>query len=272
MKIGLYLRNMGPGSDRATLLAGARAVDALPIDDLWVFDHLAIPPDDAEGSGGRYLEPLATLAFLAAATERVRLGTGVLVLPYRPALLVAKWAATIQELSGGRLQLGVASGWMEAEFRALGVPFAERGRRTDEGIDLFHRCFAEDEVEVEGQRFLFRPRPRRPPLYVGGMSPRAIERAAFRGDGWMPMSATPEVLQKPLAKLRSKVTGIGKPMPEVVAVGKLPLDDPDEARERASELAEHGVTRIAYTEAYATADDLVRIAETLAEVLGPLRS
>jgi len=122
MKIGMYLRNMGPQSTTETIVACARAAEQAGIDDLWVADHIAIPPDDAEGSNGRYLDPLATLAFLAGVTQRVGLGTGVLVLPYRPALATAKWIATIQELSGGRLLLGVGAGWMEAEFRAVGVP------------------------------------------------------------------------------------------------------------------------------------------------------
>jgi alkanesulfonate monooxygenase SsuD/methylene tetrahydromethanopterin reductase-like flavin-dependent oxidoreductase (luciferase family) len=122
MKLGFVLRNMGAASDPAIVAAVARAADATPgIDDLWVVDHIAIPPDQAEGSNGRYLDPLATLAWVAGCTTRVGLGTGVLVLPYRPALPTAKWVATIQELSGGRLLLGVGVGWMEAEFRAVPV-------------------------------------------------------------------------------------------------------------------------------------------------------
>src|SRR5258705_11492729 len=115
MQLGVVVRNMGPHSTRETLVAAARAVDASPLADLWVADHIAIPPDDAEGSDGRYLDPLATLAFLAGVTRRVGLGTGVLVVPYRPALPTAKWIATIQELSAGRLLLGVGVGWMQPE-------------------------------------------------------------------------------------------------------------------------------------------------------------
>ena len=96
MRLGAYVRNMGPQSTPATVLACARGAEVAGLDSLWVGDHIAIPPDDAEGSGGRYLDPLATLAFLAGATERIALGTGVLVLPYRPPLATAKWVATIQ--------------------------------------------------------------------------------------------------------------------------------------------------------------------------------
>src|SRR5438105_10739358 len=129
MEVGVVLRNMGPQSTRETLEAAARAADALPaVADLWVTDHIAIPPDDAEGSEGRYLDPLATLAYLAGATTRVGLGTSVLVLPYRPPLPTAKAIATVQELSGGRLLLGVGVGWMAAEFRVLGIDLGRRGR------------------------------------------------------------------------------------------------------------------------------------------------
>src|SRR5438045_8682918 len=132
---GTGLRNRGAQSTRETLVAAARAADALPaIADLWVVDHIAIPPDDAEGSDGRYLDPLATLAYLAGVTTRVGLGTAVLVLPYRPPLPTAKAIATAQELSGGRLLLGVGVGWMAAEFRALGVDLRRRGPLTDEPL------------------------------------------------------------------------------------------------------------------------------------------
>src|SRR5262245_51800840 len=112
MKLGLYLRNMGPQSTRALIADAARAAEEAGIDDLWFADQLALAPEDSEGSDGRYLEPLATLAFIAGITERVGLGVGVLIVPYRPALLTAKWIASIQELSGGRLtSASVSAGW-----------------------------------------------------------------------------------------------------------------------------------------------------------------
>ena len=151
MKLGLYLRNMGPQSVRPLIADAARAAEEAGIDDLWVADHLALAPEDSEGSGGRYLEPLATLAFLAGITERVGLGVGVLIVPYRPALLSAKWVATIQELSGERLILGVGVGWMDKEFRALGADPRRRGATTDATLAFLHACFAGDEVEANGQ-------------------------------------------------------------------------------------------------------------------------
>src|SRR5215471_8946037 len=126
MKYGIAIRNMGPQSNHATFRACARSSEETGFDALFVSDHLCIPPDQTEGSGGRYLDVLATLAFLAGATERIRLGISVLVLPYRPAVFTAKLIATIQELSAERMIIGVGSGWMRPEFDALGVDFKRR--------------------------------------------------------------------------------------------------------------------------------------------------
>jgi probable F420-dependent oxidoreductase len=266
MKYGLYLRNMGPQSGRATLLACARAAESAGIDDLWVADHIAIPPDDAEGSGGRYLDPLATLACLAGATERIGLGTGVLVLPYRPALATAKWVATIQELSAGRLRLGVGAGWMAAEFRAVGVPRARRGSITDETLAFLNRCFASDEVEANGQPFLFLPRPARPPIFVGGAAPHALRRAVEHGDGWMPTGGDPTRLAPAITTLRELAAAAGKPVPEVVAVTSLALADESRARATVDELAALGVTRVVHGWRYADASEFARTADQLARI------
>ncbi len=98
MKLGVVIRSMGPAATRETISECARAAEAAGLDDVWLTDHIAIPPDDAEGSGGRYLDPLATLAYLAGVTSEIGLATGVLILPYRPPLPTAKAIATVQEL------------------------------------------------------------------------------------------------------------------------------------------------------------------------------
>lgn len=263
MKIGIHLRNAGPHATRPMLADCARIADELPIDDLWVFDHLAIPPEESEGSGGVYVEPLATLAFVAAITERVKIGTRVLILPYRPALLTAKWLASIQVLSGGRLQIGAGVGWMEAEFRALGVPRSRRGAITDETLELINRCFAADEVEVNGQSMLFLPRPQRPPIYIGGEGPHALRRAARFGDGWAAAGSDPDELRAPIAELRRLFAEAAKPAPEIVAAGRLPLDDDGAVRDHLARLAEIGVTRFALGIPYASADEFRAIAEKL---------
>ena len=178
MHIGAVVRNMGDQSTSQTMGACAAAAEAAGLESVWVVDHVAIPPEDAEGSNGRYVDPLIALAWLAGSTTTIRLGVGTLVLPYRPALPVAKQIASIQELSGERLLLGVGIGWMEAEFRALGVERRRRGRISDATLAFIHECFERDEVTARGQPILFRP-PTCPPPHLRRRS-RAPRIAAGR--------------------------------------------------------------------------------------------
>ena len=263
MKLGLYLRNMGPQSTRPLIADAARAAEEAGIDDLWVADHLALPPEESEGSDGRYVEALATLAFLAGITERVSLAVGVLIVPYRPALLTAKWVASIQELSAGRLILGVGVGWMEKEFRALGADPRSRGATTDATLAFLHECFAADEVEANGQTFLFRPRPPRPPIIIGGAPPHAIRRAVRFGDGWMPTGAHAKVLEAGIASLREGMAAAGKPPPEVVLLQPLPVEDDERLAARLRELAASGITRVVHPWRYRDAEEVARVAARL---------
>src|ERR1700720_4736345 len=156
MKFGIAIRNMGPQSNRTTIRACARIAERAGFDALFVSDHLCIPPDQTEGSGGRYLDVLATLAFIAGATDKIRLGVSVLVVPYRPAVLTAKQVATIQELSGDRMILGVGVGWMKPEFEALGVDIKKRGAMTTETLAVLHHLWnSEDARPYEGKLVKF---------------------------------------------------------------------------------------------------------------------
>src|SRR6266436_5703756 len=155
MKFAVAIRNMGPQSSRTTIRACARIAEQAGFDALFVSDHLCIPPDQTEGSGGRYLDVLATLAFIAGATEKIRLGISVLVVPYRPAVLTAKQIATIQELSDGRMILGVGVGWMLPEFEALGVDKRKRGRITDETLRVIHHLFSHEAEAYRGDLVSF---------------------------------------------------------------------------------------------------------------------
>ena len=191
MLVGVTLRNMGPESTRTMMADCVRVAEDREIESVWITDHVAIPPDDAQGSGGRYVDPFATLSWFAGLTSKIKLGAGVIVLPYRPPLLLARQVAAVQELSAGRLLLGVGIGWMAAEFRAVGADLRNRARDSDAALEFLNRCFANDVVEANGQPFLFKPRPPRPPVLVGGRPPHALERAARYGDGWLPMGLEP---------------------------------------------------------------------------------
>jgi probable F420-dependent oxidoreductase len=228
VKYGIAIRNMGPQSTRATIRACAAAAESLGFDALFVSDHLCIPPDQTEGSGGRYLDVLATLAYLAGSTERIRLGISVLVVPYRPAVLTAKQLATIQELSGERVILGVGVGWMKPEFEALGVDKRQRGRITDETLRVIRHLFAHDAAPYKGDlvsfpAFVFAPRPAQPAIWIGGNSEKAIERVVEFGDGWHPMMPA-EKLKSSVAELKRRLGTRDKKLEIVVRRG-LRFDD-----------------------------------------------
>ncbi len=266
MRTSMYLRNMGATSDRAVLLECARAADRAGIDTLWLADHIAIPPDDAEGSGGRYLDPLATAAYLAGSTSRIRIGTGVLVLPYRPILPTAKWIATIHELSEQRFRLGVGVGWMDAEFRAVGVPRAHRGRISDEYLGFLREAFDHDEVESNGQPMLFLPRPPRPEIVVGGSPPHALRRAAEFGDGWMPFGLDRGVLESEIAVLQRLFSERGKGVPEVVLISTLPVASERALATEVSSLSQIGVTEVVHSWRYEDEGEFSEVAARIAAV------
>jgi probable F420-dependent oxidoreductase len=263
-ELGITLRIQGDLSTPAILRACARAADSAGLRELWVNDHVAIPPDDAEHSKGRYLDPLCSLAWIAAATERIGLGTAIINLPYRRPLLLAKAVATVQELSGGRLRLGVGVGWMEAEFRALGIDRSRRGQDADHALDVLARCFAADEVELNGQTFLFRPRPQRPEILVGGTSAAARARAVRAGDAWLPIGREPEELAAEIEHLRALATEAGRQPPAVVLLTRLPIEDPAAARERVAAFTDIGVARIGHLARYESTDDYRREVEAVA--------
>ena len=255
MHIGVTIRVMGEQSTPALLLHCARAAEQAGLDSLWIVDHIAIPPDDAEGSGGRYLDAPTTLSWLAAHTSRIRIGTSVLVLPYRPALPTAKWAATLQELSGNRLMLGLGIGWMPAEFRAVGVPLRDRVKHSHATLRFLHECFANDEAVSNGQRFLFRPRPPRPPIYIGGAAPHALHRAVRYGDGWMPMTNDPTKLRASIEQYHALSDTAGKPRGAVVSLGGLPIHDAAKTREQLAALAALDVDTVICALRYSSADE-----------------
>ena len=274
MRFGFALRLMGTAANARTLRESARRAEEAGLDALWVPDHIAIPPDDTEGSGGRYLDPLTSLAWLAAATERIHIGTAVLILPYRPPLPTAKAIATVQELSGGRLELGVGVGWMNAEFRAVGVDRRRRGRVTDETLAFLRDAFdAEDDLTTSnGQPFVFRPRPARPRIWVGGAPPHALERAARLGDGWMPMSDDPAALEPAIGELHTRFDDAGRGDPEVAAGGALGRRSAAADMDRLEGLAALGVTEYIHGARYHDLDGFLRSLDGLVDRIEAYRA
>src|SRR4051795_3795717 len=190
MQLGIHLPHAGEQATPEKIRDAALRAEDLGLDDVWVSEHIIVPRASFPRSPLFY-DPVLTLTWVAAVTERVRLGTSVIVLPMRHPLPLAKELATLHNLSGGRLILGVGVGWLEAEFAALGVPFRERGRRMDEGIAMMRAVWSEDPVSFESKtipavidsmRSL--PQPEQPiPIWIGGTSEPALKRAA-RHEGW----------------------------------------------------------------------------------------
>ena len=152
---------------------------------------------------------------------------------------------------------------MDKEFRALGVDPRHRGALTDEALAFLHACFECDEVEANGQRFLFRPRPSRPPIIVGGAPPHALRRAVRFGDGWMPTALHADVLESGIASLREAMAVAGKPAPEIVLLQTLPVEDDARLSARLGELAALGVTRAVHPWRYRDAEEVARVASHL---------
>lgn len=178
-----------------------------------------------------------------------------MILPYRPALVTAKWIATIQALSNERLLLGVGVGWMEAEFKALGIAREQRGKITDDTLQFLHDCFSDDVMTANGQEFLFKPRPTRPPIYIGGKPPHATDRALAWGDGWMPIGKGPNDLAPDIARYREQARAAGKNPPEVITFAQLPLNDATTARASCTAYEDAGVTHLVHGVKYNTADE-----------------
>ncbi len=210
MKIGIALPIFGKYAGREEILDAALAAEALGYDSVWVSDHVVVP-DSHNVFGDVFFDPLISLAFIASATSRIELGTSVIVLPYRNPLVLAKSVSSLDALSGGRVVLGVGSGWLKGEFEALGVDYARRGRMTDEYIEIMKELWTSDSPSYEGEYFSFtgirfEPKPVRkphPPVWVGGESRRSIERAVTHGDGWHPVGLAPEELAAKAREVRS---------------------------------------------------------------------
>lgn len=219
MRYGVAIPQANQFATAEAIRAVARAIEDLGFDSLWVSDHVIVP------EGSSYIpeimdEPLAVLAYLAAETSHVTLGTSVLIVPYRDPVFTAKFLSTVDYLSGGRLVVGVGAGWLEPEFEALSVPFAERGPRTDEYLRVFRNLWETETSSFEGRfkkytnmrMFPKGAQGRRGtiPIWVGGNGDPSIRRAAELGDGWHPINVGPAEFPALVAKYRAACEKFGK--------------------------------------------------------------
>jgi probable F420-dependent oxidoreductase len=255
MQIGVCSANSGPYTTRAMLRTLGQLAEDSGVGSIWVSDHVVVadprtPPSPMDPDDP-ILDPIAALAFLAGVTERVRLGTGVVVLPLRRPLVLAKELATIDVLSGGRLIFGVGVGYLEAEFRATGVPFDDRGARLEEYLEAIRAIWMAEVPRLDGRFVAFegvqaRPRPiqrPRPQIVMGGYAPVVMRRTIRMADGWYGWGLDLDATVRRIAILRETAEreprGIGLGPLEITVT---PPGDVDRAT--AERYAELGVARL----------------------------
>lgn len=214
MQFGIALPNFSKLGNREAMVEIARQAEALGYDSLWTTDHVIMTRGQDEPYG-HILEALTTLTYVAALTERIKLGVSVIVLPMREPVLFAKQTATLDLLSGGRLVMGLGAGWNEREFGYLGADFATRGKRLDEYIRALRVLWTSPDPRFEGQyvRFseaLFSPRspqPNGPPIVIGGGSRAALRRSATLADGWHATGLVPDEFAAGARRIRELADG-----------------------------------------------------------------
>jgi alkanesulfonate monooxygenase SsuD/methylene tetrahydromethanopterin reductase-like flavin-dependent oxidoreductase (luciferase family) len=206
VRLGVNVPNFGPGTEPGVLRCWAQTVEGLGFDLLMISDHVAVTPDVAEQYPAPFYEPFTTLAWLAGITGRVRLGTTLLIVPYRHPLLIARMAANLNDLSGGRLVLGVGAGWAAQEFGALGVPFRQRGKLTDDYLRAVRAAWADDADYRGGQI----------PIWVGGNSDAGVRRAVNLGEAWHPLRFTMPWLREAVDRMTALAGEQRRPVPGLV--------------------------------------------------------
>ena len=224
---GLAMRNFTTHPqmpDPQGLIAYAVRAEALGFDSLWVWDHIFLGVDPPFP----VLDSLTLLSAVAARTTNIKLGTGVLVLPLRNPVVLAKELSSLDLIAGGRLLLGMASGWYKREFDAVGVPFNERGRIMDRNLEILRRLWTEEQVDGEYPPHRLRgsnlsPKPSRlPVMLIGGYVDRVLKRAALTG-GWLTYFYTPEGFAKSWAKVRGFAVEAGKDPEDLLNANQLPI-------------------------------------------------
>ena len=229
MKFAIAFANVGPAAHPQAAIELAQAAEAAGFESIWTVEHVVVPagyestyPYDPSGKmpgpeDSAMPDPLMWLSYLASATSTIKLATGVLILPQRNPVVLAKETATLDHLSGGRLLLGIGSGWLQEEFDAIGVPFAERGRRTDENVAALRALWEQDQASFDGEfvRFtdcIVSPKPVHGtiPVHVGGHTQVAARRAGRLGDGFFPAKGTHAELAELFATVRATAEEHGR--------------------------------------------------------------
>jgi len=291
VQVGCHLPVYGPAATRDVLREFARRMEALGYDSLWASDHVVIPysiasryPYNPTGDfplapATSFLEPLVALGLVAGVTERVRLGTTVLVLPHRHPVLAAKMLATLDHLAPGRVILGAGVGWMKEEIELFGVPYERRGAWSDEAIRVMKACWRDERVSHRGQFVRFEalgvaPKPAQGtiPVWIGGHTTRALRRVAELGDGWHAAFPNAAKVKTGLADLASACRTVGRDLKSLTISARLGLparQDADALVGEIRELADLGVSHLILESRVRDLDDMTAIYEKFASVVRP---
>ena len=289
MKIGFSLSNNQGIEDVQEILRLATRAEELGFESVWASDHVFNVSYVQERIGNRpYYEPLTILSYVAATTQTIGLGTSVLVLPYHNPIRLAKTAATLDVLSGGRLVLGVGVGVIEQELDAMGSPYVERGAITDESIAIMKELWTQENPSYQGRfhsfsGMQFSPKPAQKPhipLLIGGTSRAAIRRAARVGNGWHPTALEPESLSQGIRYLRERAQSEGRNPDEIPVSVSAPIGeaargrysmgaDPAEILHKAQVYESLGVVRLVISSNTRDGTELLTTLEMLAERVLP---
>ena len=251
MKFGLMFVNSGPFANPKLFEVLVRTADEVGIESLWTVEHVVVPvgyespyPYSADGKMPGNNEripipdPIVPLAYAAAITKQIKLGTGILILPQRHPVYVAKEMATLDVLSGGRALLGIGIGWLEEEFEVVGVPFRERAARTEESVQALRSLWAKEPSRFDGRFYRWGavesyPKPVSPrgvPVIVGGHVEGAARRAARIGDGFFPARGELDLLAKLFAAMRDECGKVGRRPEEIELTTGMGAQDRDSMR------------------------------------------
>jgi probable F420-dependent oxidoreductase len=278
MKLGLYGINLGLCADPEVAGAVARAAEEAGFESLWTAEHVVLPdpqvPPSPVPANTRFLDPAVSLAHVAAHTRTIRLATGIIILPQRNPVVLAKELASVDVLSGGRLIFGIGAGYLQPEFEAIGAPFEDRGQCTDEHIEAIRALWTQDSPRFEGHFVSFggidaQPRPVQkphPPIVVGGLSRPALRRAVRQGNGWYGFALDLDSTSRCVERLRAARQQVERPPElgglEISVTPSGPLDA--DAVRRFQDL---GVERLVPLTLAGSAEDLIAFIEKTAEAL-----
>ncbi len=278
MKLGLFGINTGPCAEPEVATRVAQAAEAAGFESVWTGEHVVLPDPQAPPSPAApevpFLDPAVALAFVAARTRTIRLGTGIIILPQRNPLVLAKELASVDVVSGGRLIFGLGIGYLKPEFDALGIPFADKGPRSDDYIRAIRALWTQDKPAYRGRFVAFAgiqafPRPVQkphPPIVIGGMSAGAFRRAVRLGNGWYGFALDVERTRKCVEGLREAAKRVERP-PELgpLEISVTPIGAID--RDALKRFEDLGVARLSLLQRGRTADDLLGFVEKTAEAL-----